>query len=61
MLYNAGFDAVTTMRIVGHTDYQTTVNIYTHLKSQHHERVKMSIDSITEKIKTDSRLLTIAR
>jgi integrase len=61
MLYNAGFDAVTTMRIVGHTDYQTTVNIYTHLKSQHHERVKMSIDSITEKIKTDSQMLTIAR
>jgi integrase len=61
MLYNSGFDAVTTMRIVGHTDYQTTVNIYTHLQSQHHEQVKKSIDSIAEKIKADRRLLTLAR
>ena len=61
MLYHAGFDAVTTMRIVGHTDYQTTVNIYTHLQSQHHEQVKNSIDKITEKIKTDQRLLMVAR
>ena len=34
MLYDAGVDAVTAMRIVGHSDYQTTINIYTHIKQE---------------------------
>jgi integrase len=39
MLYDAGVDAVTAMRIVGHADYQTTINIYTHIKN---ERLKQA-------------------
>ena len=31
MLYEGGIDPLIAMKIVGHTDYQTTANIYTHL------------------------------
>ena len=32
MLYEGGVDPLVAMKIVGHTDYQTTANIYTHIK-----------------------------
>ena len=31
LLYESGVDPLIAMKIVGHTDYQTTANIYTHL------------------------------
>ena len=31
MLYDGGIDPLVAMKIVGHADYQTTANIYTHL------------------------------
>lgn len=34
MLFDAGVDAATAMRIVGHANYQTTINIYTHIKNE---------------------------
>ena len=32
LLYESGVDPLIAMKIVGHTDYQTTANIYTHIK-----------------------------
>jgi len=34
MLYEAGVDPLIAMKIVGHTDYQTTANIYTHVRDE---------------------------
>ena len=34
LLYESGLDPLIAMKIVGHTDYQTTANIYTHLKEE---------------------------
>ena len=34
MLYEAGIDPLIVMKIVGHTDYQTTANIYTHIRGE---------------------------
>ena len=36
MLYEAGVDPLIAMKIVGHADYQTTANIYTHPVSYPH-------------------------
>ena len=34
MLYESGIDPLVAMKIVGHTDYQTTANIYTHVRDE---------------------------
>ena len=34
MLYEAGIDPLIAMKIVGHTDYQTTATIYTHVRDE---------------------------
>ena len=34
LLYESGVDPLIAMKIVGHTDYQTTANIYTHIKEE---------------------------
>ena len=34
LLFEAGVEPLIAMKILGHTDYQTTANIYTHLKSE---------------------------
>ena len=34
MLYRAGVDPLKAMKIVGHSDYQTTADIYTHLDQE---------------------------
>ena len=34
MLYEAGVDPLIAMKIVGHTGYQTTANIYTHIRDE---------------------------
>ncbi len=34
MLYQADVDPLIAMKIVGHTDYQTTANIYTHVRER---------------------------
>lgn len=35
MCWEAGMDIMLTMKLVGHTDYETTRNIYTHLSDRH--------------------------
>ena len=34
LLYEAGVDPLIAMKIVGHTDYKTTANIYTHVRDE---------------------------
>ncbi len=34
LLFEAGVEPLIAMKILGHTDYQTTANIYTHLNSE---------------------------
>lgn len=44
--WKAGLDPLVTMRIVGHTDYRTTANIYTHLQKEHIEKAKIDLQKI---------------
>ena len=39
-------DILLTMRIVGHSDFQTTRNIYTHLSSKHMDKAKLLLDNM---------------
>ncbi len=34
LLYEAGVDPLIAMKIVGHADYKTTANIYTHVRDE---------------------------
>jgi integrase len=34
------------MKIVGHTDYQTTANIYTHLKEETLKKASINMDKV---------------
>ena len=44
--WEAEIDPMITMRIVGHSDYRTTANIYTHLQEEHLEKTKKRLDAI---------------
>ena len=33
-MYKVGVDPLIAMKIVGHTDYKTTANIYTHVRDE---------------------------
>ena len=46
MLYESGIDPLVAMRIVGHADYQTTANIYTHLKDETLRRAYISMEKV---------------
>ncbi|MGJ4851913.1 tyrosine-type recombinase/integrase [Bacillota bacterium Meth-B3] len=46
MCWEAGLDPLVTMRIVGHTDYRTTANIYTHLNELHLQNARTEIESV---------------
>ena len=37
------------MKIVGHTDYQTTANIYTHLSEETMRRASVNLDGVFQK------------
>ena len=47
--WKAGLDPLITMRIVGHTDYRTTANIYTHLQKEHVEKAKFDLQKVFAK------------
>ncbi len=40
MCWEQGMDIMLTMKLVGHSDYQTTRNIYTHLSQKHMEKAR---------------------
>ena len=46
MCWEQGVDIVLTMRMVGHTDSETTRNIYTHLSAAQMESARAQLDSI---------------
>ena len=46
MLYEGGIDPLVAMKIVGHTDYQTTANIYTHLGEDTMRRASVDLGEV---------------
>lgn len=48
MCWEQGIDALITMKLVGHADYQTTMNVYTHLSAKHMASAKEKINSMFE-------------
>ena len=46
MLYEAGVDPLIAMKIVGHTDYQTTANIYTHVRDEMLKKATMNMNEV---------------
>lgn len=44
--YESGVDPLIAMKIVGHTDYQTTANIYTHLKEETLRRASVNMEKV---------------
>lgn len=49
MCWEQGIDILLTMRMVGHADYQTTRNIYTHLSAKHLDNAKLQLDDMFKK------------
>ena len=46
LLYESGVDPLIAMKIVGHTDYQTTANIYTHLKEETLRKASVNMEKV---------------
>ena len=46
MCWEAGIDIMLTMKMVGHTDYETTRNIYTHLSRRHLDQAQQQINAM---------------
>ena len=49
MLYEAGVDPLVAMKIVGHTDYQTTANIYTHVRDEMLKKATVDLECVFKK------------
>lgn len=49
MLYESGIDPLVSMKIVGHTDYQTTANIYTHIKEEMLKKATVDREGVFKK------------
>ena len=49
MLYESGIDPLVAMKIVGHTDYQTTANIYTHIKEEMLKKATVDLEGVFRK------------
>ena len=49
MLYESGIDPLIAMKIVGHTDYQTTANIYTHVRDEMLKKATVDLNCVFEK------------
>ena len=49
MLYRAGVDPLKAMKIVGHSEYQTTADIYTHLDQ---EMLQATAEDLADVFKT---------
>jgi len=46
MCWEAGMDIMLTMKLVGHTDYETTRNIYTHLSRRHLDAAQTQLNAM---------------
>ena len=49
MCWESGMDIMITMKLVGHSDYQTTRNIYTHLSEKHMQQAKTEMEAMFSK------------
>lgn len=49
VMYEGGIDPLIAMKIVGHRDYQTTANIYTHLSQETMKRASVDLDGVFQK------------
>ena len=46
LLYEAGVDPLIAMKIVGHTDYKTTANIYTHVRDEMLKKATVNLEDV---------------
>lgn len=56
LCWEAGLDPMVTMRIAGHTDYRTTVNVYTHLQEEQLQNARMELESVFNRPKVAQKL-----
>ena len=49
LLYEAGVDPLIAMKIVGHSDYQTTANIYTHIRDDLLKKATINMADVFQK------------
>lgn len=49
LLYESGVDPLVAMKMVGHRDYQTTANIYTHLKEDSLKKAAADMTTVFKK------------
>ena len=49
ILYEAGVDPLIAMKIVGHTDYQTTAYIYTHVRDEMLKKATVDLEGVFKK------------
>ena len=55
MLYRAGVDPLKAMKIVGHNEYQTTADIYTHLDQEMMQATAEDLADVFKKVDTAAR------
>ena len=48
-LYEAGVNPLIAVKIAGHSDYQTTANIYTHLSEETMRQASVNLDEVFQK------------
>lgn len=56
MCWRAGLDPMVTMRIVGHADYRTTANVYTHLNQESIEKSRTDLEKVFHEDKVAQKL-----
>ena len=56
MCWRAGLDPMVTMRIVGHADYRTTANVYTHLSQECIEQSRVDLEKVFHEDKVAQKL-----
>ena len=49
LLFEGGVDPITAMRILGHSNYSTTANVYTHLKEKQLRKAAVKMDAVFAK------------
>ena len=49
LLFEAGVDPLIAMKILGHTDYQTTANIYTHLSAEMMKKSSVDMENVFQR------------
>ncbi|MEG2389252.1 MAG: hypothetical protein RSC90_11890, partial [Clostridia bacterium] len=56
LCWENGIDVYTTMRLVGHANYKTTMDIYTHLSEAQMENAKRQVGDMFSKNKVAQKL-----